>query len=547
MVQRHRLPAKARGAGGTAQVQRPRHPRPCPPVILSPMQANESNQPRTTAAVVPPAEAQLILVSREERSKWCGQVVSGVVVSVHDHFAIIAIIALPGTSRAYLPISEFGTEYLTTLRGVVSEGQVLELEVIDFSPKHQKWEVSKKILELRAMYEKLAAAGGEHRATVVAQTPHWMSLKIGDLPGRLETVDGDSLSAIEIGSVLQVTLKCFDERGRGFIAAIGDGEVLDCGTVVSCTVTAVRPFLEHAFLKPKRQWTLYATSASGTKVTCDVSRIPRCASRLNPGDPVQLRIIRRSGTDNVYRAEIHHAPGLAADPSSREPTIGTEFDAEVVSVQDYGAFCLVADGVEGLLHRSRIVKDSVPNLKEFLSVGDVLRVRIAPSDTPMRAFSLDFISVVKRASESPDSPLVSLFDLESVKRQGRSHGFERSSIFTKAIKELYGNCCVMCGIDLLVDDELSLAQAAHIVPRGMRGADDVSNGLCLCPSCHWAFDMGLVSIDQNGGVIVSANVTREAGVGGVLRGLRSRRALAPTHGTLPFEALAWHRRNVFLD
>ena len=48
--------------------------------------------------------------------------------------------------------------------------------------------------------------------------------------------------------------------------------------------------------------------------------------------------------------------------------------------------------------------------------------------------------------------------------------------------------------------------AAHIVPRSMFGSDDARNGLALCKRHHWAFDKGMLGIDDDRKIVVPSVV-----------------------------------------
>src|SRR3546814_1056047 len=64
----------------------------------------------------------------------------------------------------------------------------------------------------------------------------------------------------------------------------------------------------------------------------------------------------------------------------------------------------------------------------------------------------------------------------------------RSRAFRKAVIAAYGGRCAMCGGGATAPDGRSEIEAAHVIPRGMAGADDVRHGLSLCRLHHWAFD-----------------------------------------------------------
>lgn len=69
----------------------------------------------------------------------------------------------------------------------------------------------------------------------------------------------------------------------------------------------------------------------------------------------------------------------------------------------------------------------------------------------------------------------------------------RDGAFRHTILEIYDYRCAACGIRVKVSDELSLVEAAHIIPFGVSRNDKPNNGLALCPNHHWAMDRFLIA------------------------------------------------------
>jgi len=61
----------------------------------------------------------------------------------------------------------------------------------------------------------------------------------------------------------------------------------------------------------------------------------------------------------------------------------------------------------------------------------------------------------------------------------------RHDAFRHAILEIYDYRCAACGIRVKITDDLSLVEAAHIIPFGESQNDKPDNGLALCPNHHW--------------------------------------------------------------
>ena len=83
----------------------------------------------------------------------------------------------------------------------------------------------------------------------------------------------------------------------------------------------------------------------------------------------------------------------------------------------------------------------------------------------------------------------------------------RSIVFRSTVLEQYSGACAVCGETLITPAGLLELDAAHVVPRSLRGADDVRNGFALCKRHHWAFDKGLFGIDNHRKILVPKKVS----------------------------------------
>lgn len=62
------------------------------------------------------------------------------------------------------------------------------------------------------------------------------------------------------------------------------------------------------------------------------------------------------------------------------PKIGTDYDGNVVTIKEYGAFIDIAEGVSGLLHVSEFSTERVNDVNEYLAEGDIVKVRVLEVD-----------------------------------------------------------------------------------------------------------------------------------------------------------------------
>ena len=65
---------------------------------------------------------------------------------------------------------------------------------------------------------------------------------------------------------------------------------------------------------------------------------------------------------------------------SMVPEAGKAYDAEVVSIQSYGAFVKIAPGKEGLVHISEIALERVNKVEDHLKIGQKVKVKLIKID-----------------------------------------------------------------------------------------------------------------------------------------------------------------------
>ena len=122
----------------------------------------------------------------------------------------------------------------------------------------------------------------------------------------------------------------------------------------------------------------------------------------------------------------------------------------------------------------------------------------------------------------------------------------RSAGFRKAIMEIYDHTCVVCELNIRASSGENVTDAAHIIPFSVSYNDDIRNGMSLCKSHHWAFDTGLISVNEAYEVIVSRSMTEQGPIASMLTELRNKPIWLPNepeHRPAQ-DALTWHREKV---
>lgn len=123
----------------------------------------------------------------------------------------------------------------------------------------------------------------------------------------------------------------------------------------------------------------------------------------------------------------------------------------------------------------------------------------------------------------------------------------RDQGFRRAIVNCYDHRCAMCGTRIVTADGYTAVEAAHIKPWSKFKNDEITNGMALCRLCHWAFDGGVMSVDDDYAVMASRQLITRPNAPGYLMTLAGREIIRPSDQKLwpARENLAWHRNEVF--
>jgi len=145
-------------------------------------------------------------------------------------------------------------------------------------------------------------------------------------------------------------------------------------------------------------WGAFVNIAEGVDGLVHISRVSDdrvedLESMLSEGDKVQVRIVdvdlekgNLTLAMNTYRDASAPPPRRTRDDSSEKLRQYLDADPQqfiegtVRTVLSWGAFVNIAEGVDGLVHISRVSDDRVEDLESILSPGDKVQVRIEEVD-----------------------------------------------------------------------------------------------------------------------------------------------------------------------
>jgi predicted restriction endonuclease len=124
---------------------------------------------------------------------------------------------------------------------------------------------------------------------------------------------------------------------------------------------------------------------------------------------------------------------------------------------------------------------------------------------------------------------------------------KRDAAFRDVVLDEYEFSCAVCELKFKLNN-LVEATAAHIVSKRKNGTDDPRNGLSLCRTHHWAFDVGIFSLSDAYEILPSGVIQKDEARNFRLEELRGKNILLPQNKVArPHpDALEWHRSNVWL-
>jgi putative restriction endonuclease len=122
----------------------------------------------------------------------------------------------------------------------------------------------------------------------------------------------------------------------------------------------------------------------------------------------------------------------------------------------------------------------------------------------------------------------------------------RDPRWRSAVLEAWDRQCAFCGYDGQVTGASVAIDAAHVRWFAFGGPDTLDNGLALCVLHHKLFDLGVLGLNPELQVMVSAKFSARTPVGRAIYHLHGHQ-LAPRPGTASpaLTHVVWHTRQVF--
>lgn len=209
-----------------------------------------------------------------------------------------------------------------------------------------------------------------------------------------------------VGKKLQFKIADYSEGGRNLIVsrrAILEEEAenekellkesLKVGMIVSGTVTSIQKF--GAFVRAGGIEGLLPVSEIGWTKIKDVADV------LAPGQELTVVIKQIDWEQNRFSFSLKDTLPDPWDALAEQYPVGSCHNGTVSRLAQFGAFIALGNGVDGLLHISKLGKGKrISHPREVLKEGETVEVLVEAVDRENRRISLSLAEVVRAAAEA---------------------------------------------------------------------------------------------------------------------------------------------------
>jgi small subunit ribosomal protein S1 len=297
--------------------------------------------------------------------------------------------------KAFMPLSQAD---LRPLRNPESlQGQEIPVKVIKYARKRSNVVVSRKlVLEDEANARKAALVeklheGAELLGRVKNLTDYGAFVDLGGLDGLLHITDMSwqrlkhPSDAVQVGQEIQVKVLKYDaEKGRVSLGMkqltpdpwAGAGEHYHPGERIRGRIVSITDYGAFVEVEPGVEGLIHVSEMSWSK------RVQHPSKIVNKGDETEVTVLDVKPAERRLSLSLRQALPNPWTAFAERTAVGTEVEAVVRNLTDFGAFVEIEPGVEGLIHVSdlswtRKIKHPSEVLKKGQKVKAVV-LRVEP-------------------------------------------------------------------------------------------------------------------------------------------------------------------------
>jgi small subunit ribosomal protein S1 len=304
--------------------------------------------------------------------------------------------------RAFMPASRSGARDAAEMEKLV--GQDVRVRIIKLDTADED-----VVVDRRALLEEEERAGKEKRysevkegdkvqGTIRSLTDYGAFVDIGGVDALLHVGDiswsriAKPADVLKVGDKIEAKILKVDPAKRRISLGLKQlqphpwdlaAEKFKTGDRVHGTVTRVTDFGAFVELEKGIEGLIHLSEMSWSK------KVRKPSDVVKPGDQVDVVVLGVNAADRRISLGLKQALGDPwADAAAKYPA-GSVVEGPVTSIQKFGAFVQVAEGVEGMVHVGDISADKRLNHpQDVLKVGQVVKAQVLEIDVAKRRLRL---------------------------------------------------------------------------------------------------------------------------------------------------------------
>jgi 4-hydroxy-3-methylbut-2-enyl diphosphate reductase len=341
-----------------------------------------------------------------------GEKVKGTVVAVNNTEAIVDL----GTKHTgYVALDDLTDDSTKKPADIVRVGDEIELIVIKVNDAEGTCALSKRKVDEQAGYEKILKAK-EEGTVLEGVVQHVVNKGVTLNVLGVRVFIPASQTGLPRGAELDQLLK---QKVEFTIIEVTEGRKRAVGSIKAVQnakkAEAQAKFWETAEVGATYTGKVKSLTSFGAFVDLggidgmvhiselSWKRIKHPSEVVNVGDTLEVYIKDLNREENRISLGFKKAEDNPWEIFKANYHVGDVVKATIVSITSFGAFARIIDGVDGLIHISQIADKKVENVKDILTVGDEVDVKIIDIDHESKRISISMRALLDEGDNGEEA------------------------------------------------------------------------------------------------------------------------------------------------
>ncbi len=341
-----------------------------------------------------------------------GEKVKGTVVAVNNTEAIVDL----GTKHTgYVALDDLTDDSTKKPADIVSVGDEIELIVIKVNDAEGTCALSKRKVDEQAGYEKILKAK-EEGTVLEGVVQHVVNKGVTLNVLGVRVFIPASQTGLPRGAELDQLLK---QKVEFTIIEVTEGRKRAVGSIKAVQnakkAEAQAKFWETAEVGATYTGKVKSLTSFGAFVDLggidgmvhiselSWKRIKHPSEVVNVGDTLEVYIKDLNREENRISLGYKKTEDNPWEIFKANYQVGDVVKATIVSITSFGAFARIIDGVDGLIHISQIADKKVENVKDILTVGDEVDVKIIDIDHESKRISISMRALLDEGDNAEEA------------------------------------------------------------------------------------------------------------------------------------------------